>query len=50
MSIDEVLLNIKMRAHIKGIISKAGRTRPELMEADMVGQENNMLCVLMNKL
>ena len=31
VSIDEVLLNIKMRAQIKGIITEAGRTRPELV-------------------
>ena len=50
VSIDEVLLNIKMRAQIKGIIAEAGRTRPELVEADMVGQANNMFCLLMNEL
>ena len=49
-SIDEVLLNIKMRAQIKGIIAEAGRTRPELVEADMVGQANNMFWLLMNEL
>ena len=49
-SIDEVLLNIKMRAQIKGIIAKAGRTRPGLVEADMVGQANNMFWLLMNEL
>ena len=38
MNIDEVLLNIRMRAHIKGIIAKAGRTRPELVEGKMVGR------------
>jgi hypothetical protein len=50
VSIDEVLLNIKMRAQIKGIIAEAGRTRPELVEADMVGQANNMFWLLMNEL
>ena len=49
-SIDGVLLNIKMRAQIKGIIAKAGRTRPELLEGDMVGQANNMFWLLMNVL
>jgi len=47
-SIDKVLLNIKMRAQIKGIIAEAVRTRPELVEADMVGQANNMFWLLMN--
>ena len=50
VSIDEVLLNIKMRAQIKGIIAEAGRTRPELVEADMVGQANNMFWLLMYEL
>jgi len=30
-SIDEVLLNIRMRAQIKGIIAGADRSRPELV-------------------
>ncbi|MCL7412382.1 MAG: type II/IV secretion system ATPase subunit [ANME-2 cluster archaeon] len=50
VSIDEVLLNIKMRAQIKGMIAEAGRTRPELVEADRVGQANNMFWLLMNEL
>ena len=50
VSIDEVLLNIKMRTQIKGIITEAGRIRPELVEADVVGQANNMFWLLMNKL
>jgi len=50
VSIDEVLLNIKMRTQIKGIITEAGRIRPELVEADMVGQANNMFWLLMNEL
>ena len=45
-----MLLNIKMRAQIKGIIAEAGRSRPELVEADMVGQANNMFWMLMNEL
>ena len=45
-----MLLNIKMRAQINGIIAEAGRTRPELVEADMVGQANNMFWLLMNEL
>jgi len=49
-SIDEVLLNIKMRAQIKGIIAGAGRSRLELVEGDMVGQANNMFWLLMNEL
>ena len=49
-SIDWVLLNIKMRAQIKGIIAEAGRSRPELMEDDMVGLANNMFWLLMNEL
>jgi len=49
-SIDEVLLNIKMRAQIKGIITEAVRTRPELVEADMLRQANNMFWLLMNGL
>ncbi len=49
-SIDEVLLNIKMRAQIKGIISEAGRTRPELVDGDVVGQANIMFWLIMNEL
>lgn len=45
-----MLLNIKMRAQVKGIITGAVRTRPELVEADMVGQANNMFWLLMNEL
>ena len=47
-SIDEVLLNIKMRAQIKGMIAEAGRTRGELVEFDMMGQVNYMFWLLMN--
>ncbi|MCL7414985.1 MAG: type II/IV secretion system ATPase subunit [ANME-2 cluster archaeon] len=50
VSIDEVLLNIRMRAQIKGVIAEAGRTRPELVEAGRVGQANNMFWLLMNEL
>ena len=50
VSIDELLLNIKVGAQIKWIIAEAGRTRPELLEADMVGQANNMFWLLMNEL
>ena len=50
VSIDEVLLNIKMRAQIKGIIAEAGRIWSELVETDMVGQANNMFWLLMNEL
>jgi len=50
VSIDEVLLNIKMRANIKGAIAKAGEDRPELVEADAVGQANNMFWLLVNEL
>jgi len=50
VSIDEVLLNIMMRAQVKGIIAETGRTRPELVEADAVGQANNMFWLLMNEL
>ncbi len=50
VSIDEVLLNIKMRANIKGTIAKAGENRPELVEADAVGQANNMFWLLVNEL
>lgn len=50
ISIDEVLLNIKMRANIKGVIAKAGENRPELVEADAVGQANNMFWLLVNEL
>jgi len=39
-----------MGALIKGIIAEAGRARPELVEGDMVGQENNMFWLLMNEL
>jgi len=49
-SIDEVLLNIKMRAQIKGMIAGAGRSRPELVEVDMVGQANNIFWLMMNEL
>ncbi len=45
-----MLLNIKMRAQIKGIIAWAGRSRPEQVEADRVGQANNMFWLLMNEL
>ncbi|MBC2700812.1 MAG: type II/IV secretion system ATPase subunit [ANME-2 cluster archaeon] len=50
VSIDKVLLNIKMRANIKGTIAKAGENRPELVEADAVGQANNMFWLLVNEL
>ena len=50
VSVDEVLLNLKMRARIKQIIAESGRERPELVEADMVGQANNMFWLLMNEL
>jgi len=49
-NIDEVLLNIKLRAQIKVIIAGAGRSRPEWVEADMVGQANNTFRLLMNEL
>jgi len=39
-----------MGAQIKWIIAEAGRTRPELVEGDMVGQANNMFWLLMNEL
>ena len=45
-----MLLNIKMRAQINGIIAGAGRSRPELVEADRVGQANNIFWLLMNDL
>jgi len=45
-----VLLNIKMRAQINGIIAEAGRNWPELVEVDRVGQTNNMFWLLMNEL
>ncbi|MBC2701595.1 MAG: hypothetical protein HF976_09325 [ANME-2 cluster archaeon] len=45
-----MLLNIKMRAQIKGIIAEADRSRPELVEDDMVGQANNMFWLLVNEL
>ena len=32
------------------IIAEAGRTRPELVEGDMVGQANNMFWLVMNEL
>jgi hypothetical protein len=40
----------RMRAQIMGMIAEAGRTRPEQVEGDMVGQANNMFWLLMNKL
>jgi hypothetical protein len=49
-SIDEVLLNINVRAQMKGIIAGAGRSRPELVEGDMVRQANNMFWLLTNEL
>jgi hypothetical protein len=49
-SIDELLLNIKRRAQAKGIIGEAGRSRPELVEVDMVGQASNMFWLLVNEL
>ncbi len=45
-----MLLNIKMRTQIKGIVAEAARNRPELVEGDMVGQANNMFWLLMNEL
>jgi len=45
-----VLLNIMMRAQVKGIIAETGRSRGELVEGDMVGQANNMFWLLMNEL
>ncbi|MBW6516903.1 MAG: hypothetical protein K0A89_00145 [ANME-2 cluster archaeon] len=47
---DEVLLKIKVMAQIKGMIADAGRTRGELVEADRVGQANNMFWLPMNEL
>jgi len=41
--INEVLLNIKLRAQIKGMIAEAGRSRAEL-----VGHANNMFWLIMN--
>ncbi len=32
------------------MIAEAGRTRPELVEGDMLGQANNMFWLLMNEL
>jgi hypothetical protein len=40
----------RMRAQIMGMIAEAGRTRPELVEGDMIGQVNNMFWLLMNEL
>ena len=45
-----MLLNIKLRAQIKEIIVEVGRTRPELVEADIVGQANNMFRLMKNEL
>lgn len=42
LSIDEALLNIKMRAMIKQTIANAGKENPEFLEADVVGKVNNM--------
>jgi len=42
LSIDEALLNIKMRAMIKQTIANAGKINPEFLEADVVGRANNM--------
>lgn len=42
LSIDEALLNIKMRAMIKQTIANAGKENPEFLEADVVGRANNM--------
>jgi flagellar protein FlaI len=50
VSIEEVLLNIKIRAEIKEVIAKAGENRPELVEADAVGKANNMFWLLVNEL
>jgi flagellar protein FlaI len=50
VNVDDVLQNIKMRTKIKEIIAQAGRVRPELVEADMVGQANNMFWLLMTEL
>lgn len=42
MSIDEALLNIKLRAMVKQTIANAGKEHPEFLEADAVGRANNM--------
>jgi flagellar protein FlaI len=42
LTIDEALLNIKMRAMIKQTIANAGKENPEFLEADVVGRANNM--------
>jgi flagellar protein FlaI len=42
LTIDEALLNIKMRAMIKQTIANTGREHPEFLEADVVGKANNM--------
>jgi flagellar protein FlaI len=42
LTIDEALLNIKMRAMIKQTIANTGKENPEFLEADVVGIANNM--------
>ncbi|MDD5617336.1 MAG: type II/IV secretion system ATPase subunit, partial [Candidatus Methanoperedens sp.] len=42
LTIDEALLNIKMRAMIKQTIANTGKDNPEFLEADVVGKANNM--------
>lgn len=42
LTIDEALLNIKMRAMIKQTIANSGKENPEFLEAEFVGKGNNM--------
>lgn len=42
LSIDEALLNIKMRAMIKQTIANVGKEHPGFLEAGMVGRANNI--------
>jgi len=44
-SIDEVLLNIKMRAQIKGIIAETGRTKPGTFVRGITVTSKEGLCL-----
>ncbi|MBU4138935.1 MAG: type II/IV secretion system ATPase subunit [Euryarchaeota archaeon] len=42
LTIDEALLNIKIRAMIKQTMANIGKEKPQFLEADVVGKANNI--------
>ncbi len=42
LTIDEALLNIKIRAMIKQTMANTGKEKPQFLEANVVGKANNM--------